>query len=577
MLLPKRLLLFIACALSLTLSQRLCAQSLLGRSISIHIKNRPVGLMLKTIEEKGKFYFSYNSNLLKADSLVSLDADNWTIKEVLDRLLMRRFEYKEATDFIILRYAPLQLNLLTDKTATEGEEFVINGFIVDEHSGKKLPNASVYERNILQSTLTDANGFFELKLRDAGSQVQLTISKELYKDTTITFLRDVNINRVTGKSVLYYALNDDPEGIETTSVGKLFLSTKQKIQAANLKGLIANAPFQASAIPNVSTHGAMNGQIVNTVSLNAVGGYNAGVDGAEIGIIFNLDKGNVRSFQFAGAFNIVGGNVGGVQIGGLYNNVLGSVNAVQLAILHNSVKRNLNGVQLSLYNHVRGAVSGVQVAPLGNIANKNVSGIQVAAIGNVAGSKFEGIQLGGLFNYAKHLRGLQLGLINIADTSHGFSVGLINIVRNGYHKITLSANETLDANLSLKSGSENFYTLYTGGARLRQNAKIYGMGMGFGTVLGLGKWLNFNPELSSRYLYQGTWHYTNLLTRFDANINIRLGKGIAIIGGPSANLYYTGQHNAIKGYALLQDLHSKFNPNKNANWFMGWNVGLNFF
>jgi hypothetical protein len=139
MLLPKRLLLFIACALSLTLSQRLCAQSLLGRSISIHIKNRPVGLMLKTIEEKGKFYFSYNSNLLKADSLVSLDADNWTIKEVLDRLLMRRFEYKEATDFIILRYAPLQLNLLTDKTATEGEEFVINGFIVDEHSGKKLP------------------------------------------------------------------------------------------------------------------------------------------------------------------------------------------------------------------------------------------------------------------------------------------------------------------------------------------------------------------------------------------------------------------------------------------------------
>jgi hypothetical protein len=156
----KRLLFVVtACVLLSAIGPRLFAQSLLSRNISIHIKNRPLGVMLKTMEERGKFYFSYNSNLLKADSLVSLDADNWTIKEVLDRLLMRRFEYKEATDFIILRYAPLQLNLLSEKTATEGGEFVINGFIVDDASGKKLPNASVYERNLLQSTLTDATGF----------------------------------------------------------------------------------------------------------------------------------------------------------------------------------------------------------------------------------------------------------------------------------------------------------------------------------------------------------------------------------------------------------------------------------
>nr|WP_294944220.1 hypothetical protein [uncultured Mucilaginibacter sp.] len=573
----KRTLLLLIAFLLSAVSQRLCAQSLLGRNISVYIKNKPLGSVLKTMEERGKFNFSYNSNLFKADSLVSLDADNWTIKEVLDHLLLSRFEYKEATGFIILRYAPLQLSLLSEKTATEGDEFVINGFIVDDRSGKKLPNASVYERNLLQSTLTDANGFFELKLKNTGMQVQLTISKELYKDTTITFLRDVNITKVTGKSVLYYALNDDPEGIETTSIGKLFISTKQKIQEANLKGLIANAPFQASAIPNVSTHGAMNGQIVNTVSLNAVGGYNAGVNGAELGIIFNLDKGNVRSFQFAGAFNIVGGNVGGVQIAGLYNNVLGSVNAVQLAILHNSVKHNLHGVQLSLYNHVRGEVSGLQIAPVGNIAGKNVNGIQVAVLGNVAGSKFEGIQLGGLFNYAKHLRGLQVGLINIADTSRGFSVGLINIVRNGYHKIMLGANETLNANLYIKSGSVNFYTIYTGGARLNKNARIYGMGMGFGTVLSLGTRLSFNPEISTRYLYQGSWHYTNLLNRLDGNVSIKLSKGLALTGGPSVNLYYTGQHNAIKGYALLQDLHPKFNPAKNANWFAGWNVGISLF
>ncbi|OOQ58664.1 peptidase associated/transthyretin-like domain-containing protein [Mucilaginibacter pedocola] len=574
--LKRLLLLFTACVMLSAICLKASAQSMLGRNISIHINQRPLGVMLKTMEERGKFYFSYDSRLLKPDSLVSLDADNWTIKEVLDHLLMRKFEYKETPGFIILRYAPLQLKVLSDSTAMQGEDFVVSGFIADEHSGKKLANASVYERNVLQSTLTDANGFFELRLKNTGMQVQLTISKEFYKDTTITFLKDVNITRVTGKSILYYALNDDPEGIETTSLGKLFLSTRQKIQAANLKGLIANAPFQASAIPNVSTHGEMNGQIVNTVSLNAVGGYNAGVDGAELGIIFNLDKGDVRSFQLAGAFNVVGGNVGGVQIAGLYNNVLGSVHAVQVALLHNSVKRNLRGVQLSLYNHVRGEVEGIQVAPIGNIANKRVDGIQMAILGNVASRKFEGIQLGGLFNYAGYLRGLQIGLINIADTSRGFSIGLINIVKNGYHKVTLGANETLQANLTLKSGSKSFYTLYTGGARLNENAKMYGMGMGFGTVMGGGR-ITLNPEISSRYLYQGTWHCTNLLNRLDANINIRLAKGLALIGGPSINLYYTGQFNAVKGYALMQDLHPKFDATKRSNWFWGWNVGLNLF
>ena len=550
------------------------AQATLARNISIHVKNQRLGTVLKTMEDKGKFFFSYNSNILKVDSLVSLDAENWTIKEVLDRMLMKRFEYKDAHDFIILRYAPLQLNLITEKAVTEDKEYVISGFIADENTGKRLLNASVYEKGLLQSTLTDQNGHFELRLKNEGAQVQLTVSKELYKDTTITFLNDVHVS--PDRSVFSYIANDDYEGLENTSLGRLLLSTRQQIQAANLRGLIAQAPFQASAIPNVGTHGQLNGQIVNTVSLNAIGGYNAGVDGFELGLIFNLDKGDVRSVQIAGVFNIVGGTVSGVQFGGLYNNVLGNVSGVQLAILHNTIKKNLNGVQLSLYNHTRGEVSGMQFGPVGNIANKNVDGLQIAGLANIAHQKFSGIQMG-LFNYAKNLRGVQLGLVNIADSSSGLSLGLINYVHNGYNKVTLSANETLDANLSLKSGSSNFYTIYTGGMRINPDSKIYGFGMGLGSVLDISNRLAFNPELSTRYLYEGTWRYTNLLNRLDANFNIKLSKKVSILAGPSLNLYYTEQGNTIKGYALAQNLQHNFSAGRNTFWWVGWNVGINFF
>ena len=565
-----RLLVFLIFMLLVVGNSNSFAQVTLARNISIHVKNQRLGTVLKTMEDRGKFFFSYNSNILKVDSLVSLDAENWTIKEVLDRMLMRRFEYKDAHDFIILRYAPLQLNLITEKAVTEDKEYVISGFIADENTGKKLLNASVYEKGLLQSTLTDLNGHFELRLKNEGAQVQLTISKELYKDTTITFLNDVHVS--PDRNIFSYIANDDYEGLENTSLGRLLLSTRQQIQAANLRGLIAQAPFQASVIPNVGTHGQFNGQIVNTVSLNAIGGYNAGVDGFELGLIFNLDKGDVRSVQIAGIFNIVGGTVSGVQFGGLYNNVLSNVRGVQLALLHNTIKKNLNGVQLSLYNHTRGEVSGMQIGPVGNIANKNVSGLQIAGLANIAHQKFSGIQMG-LFNYAKNLRGVQLGLVNIADSSSGFSLGLINYVHNGYNKVTLLANETLNANLSLKSGSSNFYTIYTGGMRVNPDSKIYGFGMGLGSDLDISNRLAFNPELSTRYLYEGTWRYANLLNRLDANFNIKLSKKVSIIAGPSLNLYYTEQGNAIKGYALAQNLQHNFSASQNTYCWIGWNVG----
>lgn len=543
------------------ISNNLMAQSTLARNISIHVKDQRLGTVLKTIEERGKFYFSYNSNIVKVDSLVTLDADNWTVKEVLDRMLLKRFEYKETREFVILRYAPLQLSLTTDKSVTVGDEYIISGFVADEQSGRKLENASVYEKNLLQSAITNASGYFELRMKNDGGQVRITISKELYKDTTITFLNDVVVTNRPERSVFSYAADGDYEDIANTSLGRLFLSTKQQVEALNLRGLIASAPFQASAIPNVSTHGALNGQIVNTVSLNAIGGYSAGVDGFELGLIFNLDKGDVRSVQVAGIFNVVGGSVSGVQFGGLYNNVLGSVSGVQLALLHNSVKRDMNGVQLSLYNHVRGRVSGMQIGPVGNIADR----------------KFRGIQLG-LFNYARNSAGLQIGLVNIADTTSGFSLGLINYARRGYHKIGLTANETLNANISLKSGSQNFYTIYTGGMRVNDKSRIYGFGVGFGNVMNMGKHLAFNPELTSRYLYQGSWDYRNLLTRLDANLNFKLGKYVTLLAGPALNYYYSNQQTAVNGYAMAQNLQHNLNwGGGNHSWWLGWNVGINFF
>ena len=137
----------------------------------------------------------------------------------------------------------------------------------------------------------------------------------------------------------------------------------------------------------------------------------------------------------------------------------------------------------------------------------------------------KGLQVAGVFNYAKKLKGVQFGLINIADTSDGYSIGLINIVLKGYHKLTISTNEVVEANVAFKTGSRRLYSILLAGMNPRdKEKKLYTFGYGLGTEMGLAKWLSINPELSSQYLYLGSWKYMNLLNKLHLQLNIKFGK-----------------------------------------------------
>jgi len=192
-----------------------------------------------------------------------------------------------------------------------------------------------------------------------------------------------------------------------------------------------------------------------------------------------------------------------------------------------------------------------------------------------------GVQIAGVVNYAKKLKGLQIGLINIADTSAGYSIGLINIIIKGYHKLSFSANEVENVNAAFKTGNSKLYSILKAGLNLSDSNKVYSFGYGLGSELSLNKkkTLTINPELSCQYLYLGSWDYTNLLNRFDLNFNIKLGKYVSIYGGPSYSVYVTDQTFGFSGYRFPIPTSSynttKFS-NKVTGWF-GWNAGINFF
>ncbi|HVG40877.1 MAG TPA: STN and carboxypeptidase regulatory-like domain-containing protein [Chitinophagaceae bacterium] len=587
------------------------AQEVLSKNVSINVQRQRLDNVLEILSNKGSFYFSYNSNIIKRDSLVSIAATNKTVKHVLNDLFGSDYEFKESGNYIIIRKAPVKLAIVTKKGLTEDKVYTVSGYVLNDATGEQIKDATIYEKAALASAITNEEGYFKMRLKNKAKTAELTVSKQFFQDTTFTieprynqqltitilpllegpvitispedyFVPDsLKLRVLTGPTVTEYTyIKTDSNKVEKTAFGNLLLSSRQKIQTLNLRKYFTERPFQISLTPGLGTHGKLSGQVINNFSLNVFGGYSGGVNGFEVGGLFNIDKKDVQYAQLAGVFNIVGGNVKGLQIGGVNNTVLQGVKGVQVAGVSNIVKKDLSGFQLSgVYNHVSGSVTGFQLAGVGNFAKEKVKGNQVAGVLNFSNKEIDGVQISGVFNYAKKLKGVQVGLINIADTSQGYSIGLINIILKGYHKLALSTNEVLNTNFAFKTGSTKLYSILQAGMNIKEREKAYSFGYGMGSEFKLGNTFSINPEVTAQYLYLGAWDYVNILSKAHLNLNIKLGKYISLFGGPSFAAYYSNQDHLFADYkrAIPPTGYKQYKVYNKVNGWIGWNAGINFF
>ncbi len=604
------LLLFITAGFS-----SLFAQGLLSKNVTLEVSRQRLDHVLEILSNKADFYFSYNSSIVKKDSLVSISARNRPVKEVLQQLLSSGYEFRESGNYIIIRKAPIRMTMVTGKATLEDKVYVVSGHVYNEQSGAAISDASVYEKKLLAGALTDQDGFFKLKLKSSKTAAAtLTVSKEFYEDTSvviepnksqqlsITLMPvEMDYERIivspedyllpdSAKTAMQADSNQktpllsaiDSGKVERTGMGRFLLSAKQKIQTVNLRKFFTTRPFQLSFVPGLSTQGIMSGQVINNFSLNLLGGYTGGTHGVEIGGIFNIDKKDVKFFQAAGVFNVVGGEVKGVQIAGVNNTVLDHTQAFQAAGVNNLVKGNFSGFQVAgVYNHVTDSVKGWQAAGVANFSRRKVSGVQLAGVLNFSNKETKGVQISGVFNYSKRLKGVQFGLINIADTSEGYSIGLINIILKGYHKLSFSTNEVNDFNVAFKTGNAKFYSILLAGASPRENDKAYSFGYGLGSELSLNKAknLSINPELTSEYFYLGTWDYLNLLNKLHLNLNFKINKYVSIFAGPSYAVFISDQPAAVAGYRypLPSPAYKQHSYSNRVSGWIGWNAGFSFF
>jgi hypothetical protein len=560
------------------------AQSLLQRKVNISIARAPLSSVLKSVEKQGDFYFSYNSNLINGDSLVSVHYMAGTVEGLLKHLFGSRFQYRESDRYIVI------------VAANQLQTWYVSGFISDFATGLPIANATVYETRHLASAMTDDKGYFKLQLKEQPSVVDINISKISYADTIIQISAAAAQNVSVSITPVSYSLDSIVIGskiVESTWLAKMLISSRQRMNSLNLGGFISQQPFQFSLTPGLGTHGRMGSQVIDRFSMNIIGGYTAGIDGFELGSVFNIVKNDVRYVQVGGVFNMVGGNTYGAQLGGVYNQVMGSVEGVQVGGVANISLGSVNGAQIAgvygqasnmegvqvggIMNLTKDTFSGVQVAGVLNYA-KNVDGVQVAGVLNNANEAMAGVQISGVINRTKHLKGAQIGLINFADTSEGYSIGLLNIVKKGYHKLSISSTDLNAINIGFKSGNHRLYGILMAGASINSNNKSFSAGYGFGTVFRLSNRFSFNPEAINSMVYTGDIENVDYVTRLHLHARYTISRGLTIFAGPAISLGYINQKQVSEGYIndISKGLPSMSLSNDFKCW-IGWSAGVDIF
>lgn len=605
-------------ALFLCLETRAQAPDLLGRKISLNIRNLPQKQALEVVAQEGGFQWSYNANLVDPAKRVSVVAERILLREALYRIMGDGFTYKQNEGYLILK-------------RVKKSENRISGYIVDPKTGERVQNATVYDQKSLRATKTDENGYYELKV---APNAQVVVSKLAYRDTIFQVssqsakVTEIDLRLAPAVAPVPNTLRQDWALFSAVQLERYFASALQQVNALNVKKSL-HRRFQLSLFPSVGTNQLLSPNVENDISVNLTVGYAKGSSILEVGGIGNIDRGKMAGFQVAGVFNEVGGNTAGLQVAGFLNhtgdtlrglqvagalniaktanwsgqaaglvnvagngkmlfqaagfsNVADSLFALQVAAVSNHTFGYFQGLQVAgIINTARRSKAALQVAGLLNVDRHGSAQLQVAGLANI-GDTLQGIQATSLLNYAKKVSGIQIGLINRAREIHGLQIGLLNFSRRGGYVVgEVSTNDVATGNIAYKAGTDALYTIVTGGLRPDTSERLWVYGLGLGMRLRLSRWSAFTVDAIHRHVNIGTAH-NNFMQEWSQgvlNLELKLGRSMALALGVSANAVFGDETNPafetnrgkIVPKAPYQTLD--FGDARYSGW-IGWNLAL---
>lgn len=391
-----------------------CAQSL----VDLRCNPCTITDALDILEGQVSCTFSYNAGNIDGQKLIYLNLQKAPLHQALKLCFDNKLDLKQRGRHLILM--PVSVN----HEKQEKRTYKIEGYVRNAQTGEIVDRATIYAIDNKYSTLSDDRGFYQLRISADDELIGLNFSRQAFYDTIIVIeptgealRQDIILNpRAKAPSPMprkYVRLEEKTRQVEELPMVKLLVPEVQAQRALNIE-FLEQIPVQLSLTPAYGTNKLTSGNKENILSLNVIGGYNAGVKGFEAGGAVNIIRQDVRGLQAAGIGNIVGGKVRGIQVGGVFNNVRGSIIGFQAGGIYNLVLDTIIGVQAGgVFNILNGTISGAQLGGVFNVATENMAGLQAGGVFNVTKGAVKYAQVAGVFNSAGETQGAQIaGVFN---------------------------------------------------------------------------------------------------------------------------------------------------------------------
>ncbi|MDD4490414.1 MAG: carboxypeptidase-like regulatory domain-containing protein, partial [Paludibacter sp.] len=134
--------------------------------ITLKIKDRPLSEVLNQIESKSGYSILVRSNDVNLNEIVSVDANNLGIRDVLNEL------FKQSK--ISYEISGKNISVFKPQTTTQGTSTTkitprrITGIVTDAKTGESIIGATVQVRGTGVGTVTDFDGRYSIEVRDAN-------------------------------------------------------------------------------------------------------------------------------------------------------------------------------------------------------------------------------------------------------------------------------------------------------------------------------------------------------------------------------------------------------------------------
>ncbi len=211
-----------------------------------------------------------------------------------------------------------------------------------------------------------------------------------------------------------------------------------------LLGFISADGHNLKGIGAAAILGIVNTGYVQGIQISPFYNIADSVQGLQVSAGLNWSTKSFEGLQ-SGLINVNGGDGKGLQAG-LGNWTSGSFEGLQAGLV-NIAGGDTKATQAGLINWTSGSFDGFQAGPI-NIAGKGSTGFQAGLV-NISGAGGKG--------------GIQAGLVNISQNPNIFPIGMLNFVKGGIFHPAVFMDDMQFANISLRTGSKHFYTVWITG------------------------------------------------------------------------------------------------------------------